>query len=148
MCRWSMDSGSAGSWTRRPIPWMKRPGSSPIGCWDSSASNAPAKPKLRPGPRPNANPRVHEELMFKNDLLKGHRILITGGGTGIGKSIAQHFLGLGAEIVICGRRENVLAETAAELMQATGGKVAYKTCDIREAAQVDALCEWAWSEKP
>ena len=86
--------------------------------------------------------------MFKKDLLKDHKILITGGGTGIGKSIAQHFLGLGAEIAICGRRENVLADTAAELMKATGGRVTYKTCDIREAAQVDALCEWAWSEKP
>ena len=46
--------------------------------------------------------------MFKNDLLAGQRILITGGGTGIGRSIAQRFLSLGAEIVICGRRENVL----------------------------------------
>ncbi len=86
--------------------------------------------------------------MFKSDLLAGHRILITGGGTGIGRSIAQNFLSLGAEIVICGRRENVLADTAGALMQETGGKVAYKTCDIRDAAQVEALCDWAWSEAP
>jgi NAD(P)-dependent dehydrogenase (short-subunit alcohol dehydrogenase family) len=86
--------------------------------------------------------------MFKNDLLAGQRILITGGGTGIGKSIAGGFLKLGAEIVICGRRENVLGETAAQLMKEIGGRVTYKSCDIRDATQVDDLCEWAWSEAP
>lgn len=86
--------------------------------------------------------------MFKNDLLAGQRILITGGGTGIGRSIAQRFLGLGAEILICGRRENVLADTVAALTKETGGRIAYKTCDIREAAQVDALCDWSFAEKP
>ena len=86
--------------------------------------------------------------MFKNDLLAGHRILITGGGTGIGRSIGRHFLGLGAEIVICGRREEVLNKAAAELMAETGGRVTFKTCDIRDAAQVEALCDWIWAEAP
>ncbi len=86
--------------------------------------------------------------MYRNDLLAGQRILITGGGTGIGRSIAQRFLSLGAAIVICGRRENVLAETAAELMRETGGRVSFKSCDVRDAAQVDALCDWIWSEGP
>ena len=86
--------------------------------------------------------------MFKNDLLAGQRILITGGGTGIGRSIAHHFLLLGAEIVICGRRENVLQDTAGALMQETGGRVAFKSCDIRDSAQVDALCDWIWAEAP
>jgi NAD(P)-dependent dehydrogenase (short-subunit alcohol dehydrogenase family) len=86
--------------------------------------------------------------MFKSDLLAGQRILITGGGTGIGKSIGHYFLSLGAEIVICGRRENVLVETAKELMDATGGRVLYKTCDVRDAAQVEALCDWIWQEAP
>jgi NAD(P)-dependent dehydrogenase (short-subunit alcohol dehydrogenase family) len=86
--------------------------------------------------------------MFKNDLLAGHRVLITGGGTGIGRSIGRRFLTLGAEIVICGRRENVLAEAAAELTRETGGRVSYRTCDVRDAVQVDALCEWIWSAKP
>jgi len=86
--------------------------------------------------------------MFKNDLLAGHRVLITGGGTGIGRSIGRRFLTLGAEIVICGRRENVLAEAAAELTRETGGRVSYRTCDVRDAAQVDALCEWIWSANP
>lgn len=87
-------------------------------------------------------------MTFTKDLLAGQRILITGGGTGIGKSIARHFLDLGAEIVICGRREQVLADTATELMAATGGRVRFKSCDIRDAAQVDALCDWIWSEAP
>jgi short-subunit dehydrogenase involved in D-alanine esterification of teichoic acids len=86
--------------------------------------------------------------MFKSDLLAGQRILITGGGTGIGLSIGRHFLTLGAEIVICGRRENVLAEAAEELMRETGGKVAYKSCDVRDPGQVDALCDWIWQEAP
>ena len=86
--------------------------------------------------------------MFKNDLLAGQRILITGGGTGIGKSIGRHFLQLGAEILICGRRENVLEETAAELSKETGGRISFKTCDIRDATQVDALCDWAFSTAP
>ena len=86
--------------------------------------------------------------MFKNDLLAGQRILITGGGTGIGRSIAQRFLSLGAEIVICGRRENVLEETATALMKETGGRVTFKGCDVRDAAQVDSLCDWIWESAP
>jgi NAD(P)-dependent dehydrogenase (short-subunit alcohol dehydrogenase family) len=86
--------------------------------------------------------------MFRNDLLAGQRILITGGGTGIGRSIAHRLLTLGADIVICGRREPVLAETADVLMKETGGSVSFKSCDVRDAAQVDALCEWIWESAP
>ena len=50
--------------------------------------------------------------MFLPDLLKGKRILITGGGTGLGKSMGKRFVELGAELVICGRREKVLEEAA------------------------------------
>ena len=53
--------------------------------------------------------------MFQPDLLKGKRILVTGGGTGLGRSMTQRYLELGANVVICGRREDVLKETAAEL---------------------------------
>jgi NAD(P)-dependent dehydrogenase (short-subunit alcohol dehydrogenase family) len=86
--------------------------------------------------------------MFRNDLLAGKRILITGGGTGIGLSIGRRYLSLGAELVICGRREQVLADAAETLMRDTGGKVTYKACDIRDAGQVDDLLNWAWSERP
>jgi len=86
--------------------------------------------------------------MFQSDLLAGRRILVTGGGTGIGLSLGRRFLGLGAGLVICGRREAVLAEAAATLARDTGGKVAWRACDIRDAQQVEALLDWAWEEKP
>lgn len=86
--------------------------------------------------------------MYRSDLLAGKRILITGGGTGIGLSIGRRYLSLGAELVICGRREPVLAEAVETLQRETGGKASYKTCDIRDAAQVEELLEWCWREKP
>ncbi len=51
--------------------------------------------------------------MFKNSLMTGQRILVTGGGTGLGKAMAEKFLSLGADIAICGRRKGVCDETAA-----------------------------------
>ena len=86
--------------------------------------------------------------MFRPDLLSGKRVLITGGGTGIGLSIGRRLLGLGASLAICGRREEVLAETAKSLEAETGGKVAYKGCDIRDASQVDSLLDWAFADAP
>ena len=53
--------------------------------------------------------------MFQKDLLPAKRILITGGGTGLGKASAQRFLELGAEVYICGRRQDVLEASAQEL---------------------------------
>ena len=52
--------------------------------------------------------------MFKDDVLKGKKILVTGGGTGLGKEMSEHYIQHGAEVVICGRRESVLEETANE----------------------------------
>jgi NAD(P)-dependent dehydrogenase (short-subunit alcohol dehydrogenase family) len=75
--------------------------------------------------------------MFADGLLKGRRILVTGGGTGLGKAMASRFLKLGAEVHICSRRKLVCDETAAELMQAHGGKVVSHGLDIRDAAAVD-----------
>ncbi|MGF7159788.1 NAD(P)-dependent dehydrogenase (short-subunit alcohol dehydrogenase family) [Rhodoligotrophos appendicifer] len=86
--------------------------------------------------------------MFRNDLLKSKRVLVTGGGTGIGLSIGRRLLSLGAELMICGRREEVLAATAKSLADETGGKVFYKPCDIRDAAQVDTLLDWAFADGP
>jgi NAD(P)-dependent dehydrogenase (short-subunit alcohol dehydrogenase family) len=74
--------------------------------------------------------------MFQADLLAGKRVLITGGGSGLGKSTAERLLELGAEVAICGRREAVLAETKAELEARTGGRVAIHACDIRDPAAV------------
>jgi NAD(P)-dependent dehydrogenase (short-subunit alcohol dehydrogenase family) len=86
--------------------------------------------------------------MFRNDLLARKRILITGGGTGLGKSIGKRYLELGAELFICGRRLDVLEATAGELAQATGGKVKALPCDVRDAASVEAMVEKIWAEAP
>ena len=71
--------------------------------------------------------------MFKDQLLAGRRILVTGGGTGLGKSMAARFLELGAEVHICGRRKIVCDETATELMDEYGGRVVSHGIDIPDA---------------
>lgn len=86
--------------------------------------------------------------MFDNELLRGKRILITGGGTGLGAAMGQRFLTLGAELVICGRREAVLQETAERLAKETGGKVTLLVCDVRDAAAVDAMMDRAFAAAP
>ena len=75
--------------------------------------------------------------MFKKDLLKDKRILVTGGGTGLGKEMANHYAEHGAELFICGRRENVLKETADEIIDKYNTNVNYQTLDIRASKDVD-----------
>ena len=79
--------------------------------------------------------------MFNDQLLAGRRILVTGGGTGLGKSMAARFLQLGAEVHICGRRKSVCDETATELMDLHGGRVISHGVDIRNALAVDEMIE-------
>jgi NAD(P)-dependent dehydrogenase (short-subunit alcohol dehydrogenase family) len=86
--------------------------------------------------------------MFRNDLLHKKRILITGGGTGLGKGMAQRFLELGAEVYICGRREEVLKNTLAELAAATGGKINAIPCDVRSLDAVEAMIDSVWKGGP
>jgi NAD(P)-dependent dehydrogenase (short-subunit alcohol dehydrogenase family) len=84
--------------------------------------------------------------MFKEGLLKGKRILVTGGGTGLGKEIAAKYLELGAEVWICGRRGPVLEDTAGSLMKSFGGTVKTHPVDIRDAQAVDAMVQRIWDE--
>ena len=84
--------------------------------------------------------------MFKEGLLKGKRILVTGAGTGLGKEIAARYLQLGAQLWIAGRRGGVLESTAQELMKAFGGNVSTHAVDIRDAAAVDAMVQRIWDE--
>ena len=86
--------------------------------------------------------------MFKKDLLKNKRILVTGGGTGLGKEMASHYAEHGAEIYICGRRLNVLEETANELKEKFNAKVHFETLDIRASKDVDDYIERIFEEGP
>ncbi|MDY6941529.1 MAG: SDR family oxidoreductase [Pseudomonadota bacterium] len=86
--------------------------------------------------------------MFENDVLAQKRILITGGGTGLGKEMAEEYLRLGADVYICGRRKNVLDATAEQLMNKHGGSVKTFAVDIRQADRVDAMIEEIWEDGP
>src|SRR4051812_12289252 len=88
------------------------------------------------------------ETMFNDQLLVGRRILVTGGGTGLGKSMAARFLELGAEVHICGRRKGVCDETATELMDLHGGRVVSHGVDIRNAMAVDEMIGQIWAGGP
>jgi NAD(P)-dependent dehydrogenase (short-subunit alcohol dehydrogenase family) len=84
--------------------------------------------------------------MFKEGLLKGKRILVTGGGTGLGKEIAKRYAELGAELWIAGRRGGVLDATAKEISTQYGASVKTHSVDIRDAQAVDAMVERVWAE--
>jgi NAD(P)-dependent dehydrogenase (short-subunit alcohol dehydrogenase family) len=84
--------------------------------------------------------------MFRTDLLRSKRILITGGGTGLGKGMAERFLELGAEVYICGRREEVLKATAAEL--SGQGPIHALPCDVRNLESVETMIDTIWKAAP
>ena len=86
--------------------------------------------------------------MFKEDLLKGKRILVTGGGTGLGKEMATHYGQHGADLYICGRRENVLKDTANEIEDKCDVKVNYETLDIRASSDVESYIDGIFQEGP
>jgi NAD(P)-dependent dehydrogenase (short-subunit alcohol dehydrogenase family) len=79
-------------------------------------------------------------LMFKNDLLEDRAIFLSGGGTGLGRSMALHFASLGAKMFIVGRREDPLKETCEEIRKA-GGTADYATCDVRDFSAVEAAAD-------
>lgn len=86
--------------------------------------------------------------MFQTDLLKRKRVLITGGGTGLGKSMGRRMIELGAELMICGRRAQVLKDTAKEFEDAFSCKVRTHVIDIRSAEAVDVLMDAAFADGP
>ncbi len=88
------------------------------------------------------------QLMFRPGLMESERILVTGGGTGLGREMTEAFLKLGATVYICGRRQNKLDETAQELMAEHGGKVVGIACDIRDADAINAMIDQIWADGP
>jgi NAD(P)-dependent dehydrogenase (short-subunit alcohol dehydrogenase family) len=80
--------------------------------------------------------------MFRDDLLLGKRALITGGGTGLGKAMAQRFLELGATVYICGRRQEVLKTTVEELSAL--GPAHGLPCDVRNLDAVEGMIDDIW----
>lgn len=80
----------------------------------------------------------YTEGMLREGALKGKTILITGGGTGLGKSMGTYFSKLGANLVITSRKLDVLKETADEISAQSGYPVLPLACDVRDYAQVEA----------
>ncbi|MFN9711522.1 MAG: SDR family oxidoreductase [Alphaproteobacteria bacterium] len=89
-----------------------------------------------------------DDLMFKPGLMKGQRILITGGGTGLGKVMAEACVMLGADVYIWGRRGSVIEAAAKELMDAhpTGGKCIGMACDIRVPEAIHDAMDTIWAD--
>src|ERR1700754_2368024 len=87
-----------------------------------------------------------DETMFEKGLLQRKRILITGGGSGLGAAMGRRFAELGAELIICGRRLELLEQTAAQLRADLGARVSAIRCDIRDGAAVDAMMDSIWSD--
>jgi len=85
--------------------------------------------------------------MFKNDLLKGKNILVTGGGSGLGLSMAHNFAKYGADLWIIGRTQSKLDDAKSEL-ESHGAKVRTHSCDIRDPEGVDEMLSTIWEDSP
>lgn len=86
--------------------------------------------------------------MFVDGLMAGQKILVTGGGTGLGKSMATAFSALGAEVIIWGRRGGVLDDAATEIAAETGGKVTAMSVDIRNGGAIDEAMQTIFDSGP
>jgi NAD(P)-dependent dehydrogenase (short-subunit alcohol dehydrogenase family) len=83
--------------------------------------------------------------LFQNNLFQGAHVLVTGGGTGLGRMMAERLLSLGASVEIWGRRAQVLKQAAAEMSASYPGRVFWRSVDIRDQAAVDEAVEAMWA---
>ena len=83
-------------------------------------------------------------LAFRPDLFAGETVLISGGGSGLGRAMAYAFVRMGANVMICGRRAEKLQETADGIRRHLGKEIALRAMTIRDPAQVEALVAETW----
>src|SRR5262245_1555117 len=83
--------------------------------------------------------------MFQSNLLKDKVIVITGGGTGLGRAMGERFLQLGGKLAIASRREAVLRQAADQMAASHGGEVFVVPCDVRSPEAVDAMLDTVWN---
>lgn len=86
---------------------------------------------------------MYNQPMLRDDALSGKTIIITGGGTGLGRAMGTYFLKLGANVVITSRKYDVLKKAASEMENETGGRVLPVRCDVRKPDEVDAVLKAA-----
>jgi len=89
------------------------------------------------------NDTTNYQGMLRDDALKGKTIIITGGGTGLGRAMGTYFLRLGANVVISSRKLDVLQKAADEMMAEAGGKVIAIACDVRKYDEVENMLQQA-----
>lgn len=85
----------------------------------------------------------YTEPMLKEGSLQGKTIAVTGGGTGLGRAMSKYFLELGANVVICSRKKEVIEQAAKELSEQTGGNCLGLTCDVRNYEEVENVLKQA-----
>lgn len=88
------------------------------------------------------------QTMFEKGLLAGKRILVTGGGSGLGAAMSRRFAELGAELIICGRRLDLLETAAGAIREEFGSRAIAIQCDIRDGTAVEAMMVTIWREAP
>jgi NAD(P)-dependent dehydrogenase (short-subunit alcohol dehydrogenase family) len=86
--------------------------------------------------------------VFRPNALSGKRILVTGGGTGLGRELALALAAHGAAVVICGRRDAVLQAAADDISETTGHRPATYVCNIRDPASIDTMLDGIWTVGP
>ena len=84
---------------------------------------------------------INDKKMLPDDCLKGKTIIVTGGGTGLGKSMSKKFLSLGANVIIASRKMDVLEKTANELSTDAKGKIIPIKCDVTKYDEVEKMVE-------